>query len=177
MAFSVTEFSSRLRDGGLRNNLFAVTMTFPGGIENGPIAGQELTFMAKSASVPSSTLGITPVPYFGRVINVAGDREFTPFEMTVIMTEGYEIRDAFENWSNSINSHEGNLNSRTPAEYKVDFEVLHYGKNGEVVKTYKFVGGFPTTVGEVALAWDSNNQVAEFPLTMTYDYWTASTTS
>ena len=35
----------------------------------------------------------------------------------------------------------------------------------------KFVGIFPTELGAVELAWDSNDQIEEFTCTFAYDFW------
>lgn len=179
MAFSPSEFASQLTGGGSRMNLFEFRLTFPAAlVSNSNLASSKITFMAKAASLPASSVPSVAVPYFGRHIQVAGDRTFAPMNITVIMDEDYLVRDAFELWSNSIKGHESNLNTAgTPHNYKIDCEVLQYGKDGTVNKTYRLVGVFPTDISEVQLNWDNNNSIGEFTATLTMDYWTSNTTS
>ena len=179
MAFSPSEFASQLQYGGSRTNLFEFRLTFPSSmVDNANLASSKITFMAKSASLPASSLPSVAVPYFGRNINVAGDRTFAPMNISVIMDEDYLVRNAFESWSDSIKGHESNLNTAgSPNDYKIDCEVVQYGKDGSVNKVYKLVGVYPSEVGEVQLNWNNNNSVGEFPVTLVMDYWTSTTTS
>ena len=73
MAFNVAEFRSQMTGDGARPNLFSVSLTFPSNIANGGIAGQKVTFMAKSAQLPGSTVGTVPLYYFGRELKFAVD--------------------------------------------------------------------------------------------------------
>jgi hypothetical protein len=179
MAFSPSEFAAQLTGGGVRSNLFEFRLTFPNSlVANSNLASSKITFMAKAATLPASSVPSVAVPYFGRHINVAGDRTFAPMNITVIMDEDYLVRNAFEVWSNAVKGHESNLNTAgSPSHYKIDCEVIQYGKDGSVNKTYKLVGVYPTDIAEVQLNWDSNNSVAEFPVTLAMDYWTSNTTS
>ena len=66
MAFNVTEFRANMLGDGARPNLFQVNLTFPA-VANAAVAGQRLTFMAKAAQLPGSTVGTVPLYYFGIV--------------------------------------------------------------------------------------------------------------
>lgn len=74
MAFNVAEFRANLIGDGARPNLFQVTLTLPTFANNSVAAGQKLTFMAKSAQLPGSTVGTVPVYYYGRELKFAGNR-------------------------------------------------------------------------------------------------------
>lgn len=178
MAFSPQQFKAQLTMGGARANLFEFRIALPGIAQNSGAASEKITFMAKSASIPESSMPSIPVPYFGREIHVAGDRTFSPFNVTVINDEDYLVRNALESWSNAIKNHQANITQLLrPLDYKVDFEVIHYGKDSRVIKEYKFIGGYPTEIGAMQLDWGANNQITEFPVTFVYDYWMSDTTS
>ena len=66
MAFNVAEFRANMIGDGARPNLFSVSLTFPTIANNSTAAGQKVTFMAKTAQLPGSTVGTVPVYYFGR---------------------------------------------------------------------------------------------------------------
>lgn len=180
MAFNVAEFRSQMIGDGARPNLFSVTLTFPIGVTNGTDAGQKVTFMAKAAQLPGSTVGTVPVYYFGRELKFPGNRTFPDWTINIINDEDFTIRNAIENWLNKINSHAANTRDKASLGtngYSVDAEVTQYGKTGNVLKKYKFVGLFPQDVAPIDLDWGSNDSIEEFAVTFAYQWWEANTTS
>jgi len=74
MSFNVSTFASRgLPLGGARPSLFEVFMTLPGGVGE-PAAEAQFSFVCRAAQIPTSTVGVIEVPYFGRKIKIAGKR-------------------------------------------------------------------------------------------------------
>jgi hypothetical protein len=175
MAFNVNQFRSQLQSDGARPNLFEVSMPFPAFSLPGN-AQTKMTFMCKTAQLPGSTLGVVPVQYFGRELKFVGNRTFADWTVTIINDEDFSVRNAFERWMNGINSH--NLNVRnpiatTPLGYSVDGEVTQFGKAGNTIKKYKFVGLFPTDITPIDVDWGSNDTIEEFSVTLTYQFWQA----
>jgi hypothetical protein len=180
MAFNVTEFRANMVGDGARPNLFAVTLVFPSFVANGSKAGQKVTFMAKTTQLPGSTINPVPVYYFGREMKMAGNRTFADWSLTIINDEDFTIRNALESWMNAINSNAGNIRAgvaKRPTDYTVDAVVTQYGKGGDILKTYKFVGLFPVDLAAIDLDWGSNDSIEEFGATFAYQYWEAETTS
>jgi len=175
MAFNVNEFRSQMQGDGARPNLFEVSMPFPAFALPGN-AQTKMSFMCKTAQLPGSTVGSVPVQYFGRELKFAGNRTFADWTVSVINDEDFVIRNAFERWMNGINSHAGNLRSAAAATslgYTVDSEVRQYGKQGDVLKRYKFIGVFPTDLSPIDVDWGSNDSIEEFTVTLTYQWWEA----
>ena len=173
MAFNVNQFRSQLQGDGARPNLFEVSMPFPGFSLPGN-AQTKLTFMCKTAQLPGATLGVAPLQYFGRELKFVGNRQFADWTITIINDEDFVVRNAFERWMNGINSH--NLNVRnplagTPLGYSVDGDVKQYGKKGDTIKQYKFVGLFPNDITPIDVDWGSNDAIEEFSVTLTYQWW------
>jgi len=132
--------------------------------------------MVKAAQIPASTLGVIEIPYFGRQIKVAGNRTYAEWSPIIINDEDFAIRNAMEQWSNSINSAQGNLNTAggsAPSLYKSNAQVTQFGKDGSILRVYNFVGIYPTEVAAIDLAWDSE-AIQEFGVTFQYDYWEVS---
>ena len=128
----------------------------------------------RSAQLPGSTLGIVPVNYFGRELKFVGNRTFADWTINIINDEDFIIRNAFERWMNAINSHSLNVRSpaaQTPVNYTVDAGVTQYGKAGNELKKYKFIGVFPTDLAPIELDWGSNDAIEEFTVTLTYQWW------
>lgn len=172
MAFNVNDFSGALKGGGARSSLFQVQITNP---ING-VADSQVAFMVKAAQIPASTLGTVEVPYFGRQIKLAGNRTYAEWAPTIINDEDFGIRNALEQWSHSINSAQGNLNTAggtAPSLYKANAQVTQFGKDGSILRVYNFVGLYPSEVGAIDLAWD-NEGIQEYGVTFQYDYWEVS---
>jgi len=181
MAFNVNEFRSNLIGDGARPNLFSVTLTFPSFVNNGSAAGQKTTFMAKASQLPGSSIGSIPMYYFGREMKFAGNRTFADWSLQIINDEDFLIRNALEEWSNGINSHVSNIRaaggSTSPSAYTVDAVVTQYGKTGDILKTYNFIGMFPVDIAPIDLSWQDNDAIEEYGVTFSYQYWESNTTS
>ena len=98
----VDDFKSKLTGGGARANLFKATLNFPG------YAGGNVelaSFMCKAAQLPGSIIAPITIPFRGRQLQIAGDRTFEPWSVTIINDVQMETRDAFERWMNGINQH------------------------------------------------------------------------
>ena len=164
--------------------MFDITLTFPSfvpavglnatGSSATASSSQKLSFMAKAASIPPSSIDDIQVPYFGRMVKYAGDRTYPDWEITVLNDEDYALRRAFETWSDRIN--QAIFNTMTPAafpvSYKTDAQVTAYGKSGGIIAEYSFVGLWPKLVEPMALDWGSQNTIQDFGVTLAYDLWT-----
>jgi hypothetical protein len=180
MAFNVAEFRANMIGDGARPNLFQVSLTFPTIATNGVASSQKATFMAKTAQLPGSTINSFPLYYFGRELKFAGNRTFTDWTLQIINDEDFLIRNSLESWMNSINSHTTNVRNSAavnPSNYSVDAEVTQYGKAGQELKKYKFVGLFPVDVAPIDLDWSSNDSIEEYAATFAFQYWESDTTS
>ena len=173
---SITEFRSRLSGGGARANLFEVEIAFPEELGiNLTDVSDKVPFLVKAAEIPASNLGNIPVPYRGRVLPVAGDRTFDPWTVTIINDVGFEIRDAMEKWSNSINDLQTAQGTTNPEVYQRSALVKQLSREGsapgdpeKTLRTYKFEGIYPNTVSSIPLDFGATDQIEEFQVTFNY---------
>jgi hypothetical protein len=180
MAFNVAEFRANMIGDGARPNLFQVSLNFPTVATNGIASSQKASFMAKTAQLPGSTLGTVTTHYFGRELKFVGNRTFTDWTVNIINDEDFSIRNSMESWMNAINSHAGNVRNagaKSPAGYTVDAQVTQYGKTGDILKVYNFVGMFPVDMAPIDLSWDSNDSIEEYSVTFAYQWWETNTTT
>ncbi len=181
MAFNVQEFRSSLVDDGARACLFDVQLTFPTAVGTGGTAPgtfgsaqQQVTFRARSTTLPGDTISSIGLNYFGREIKIAGQHTFPDWSFTVYNDDDFVLRNAFERWMSGINSHVANL--RMPemltgdGGYQQDAYVTQYNKIGDVTKRYRMVGCFPTDVSAIDLDWASDT-IEEFTVTFAYQWW------
>ena len=170
----VDDFKSKLRGGGARPNLFKATINFPA-YAGGDV---ELTsFMCRAAQLPASTVEALAVPFRGRILNVAGDRTFEPWTVTILNDTGFEVRDSMERWMNGINGHAANTGITNPVDYQTDLIIDQLDRDESVIKRYNIRGAFPTSVGDIALTYDQGGEVETFDVSFTYQYWESNTTS
>lgn len=170
----VDDFKSKLTGGGARANLFKVTVNFPA-YAGGDV---ELTsFMVKAAALPASIIAPITVPFRGRQVQIAGDRTFEPWSITVINDVNMEVRNAFERWMNGINQNRSNTGLSNPSEYQADMIVEQLNKAGDVTKRYDFRGTFPTNISAIELSYDTENAIEEFTVELQVQYWESDTTS
>ena len=188
MAFNVADFRANgLRQGGARPTLFAVTLSFPTVINDvAPEVTSRVRFLCRAADLPADFIGKISVPYFGRKIQLAGDRDYDDWRMIIMNDEDFVVRDSLEAWHNAINAIVGNvmnpdvagINPQLANSYKVDGLVTQFSKVGPgdidgpgSIKTYKFTGMFPTEIDSIPLSWSDNDTVEEFSVTWAYDWW------
>ena len=62
------------------------------------------------------------------------------------------------------------------SDYAANVTIYQYGKTGSVIKEYDMIGMWPSAVSQIDTAWDTNDQIEEFQVTMQYQWWTARTT-
>lgn len=166
----ISEFKSQLLGGGARSSQFRVELAFPSWASNGALAGQQAQFLCKAASLPQSTVASIPTYYRGRVVHVAGEREFQPWTITVYNDTNFSIRSAFESWSDGIQSYTAIGGRTNPTEYETDLLVHQLDRNGAILKSYKFFDAFPTDIGAIALDFENTNQIETFEVTFQYNF-------
>ena len=171
MPFNIDTFRAQgLRYGGARPTQFEVFITTPQGLSRN--AERKMRFSVMAASLPSFIVEPVVVPYFGRQIKFSGDRVFQDWQVTVMNDEDFTVRNAFEAWSNVMNTL---VSNRLDPEfdstgYKSEAIVRQYGKSGDVVRGYQFSGIFPSQVDNIGLQWDAVNQIESFAVNFSYDY-------
>jgi len=164
----INDFKSKLIGGGARNNLFEVTCNFPA------YAGGDselASFLIKATQLPASTVTPITIPFRGRHLNIAGDRSFDPWGITIINDADMSIRNAFERWVGNINNNVDNTGLVDPATYMVDMAVSQLDKAGEVTKQYVIRGAWPSAVSAIDLSYDSENAIEEFTVELQMMYW------
>ena len=170
---SISDFKSALIGGGARPNLFEVELTtLPDGVEGW--SAESFRFMCKGASLPPQTIASIDVPFRGRIFKVAGDRTIDPWTVTIINDENFNLRNAFEEWTDLIAKLENNMGATDPEAYMVNAKVYQLGRGStpnaksnsgtanSVLKEYEFYNIWPSTVAAIDLSYDSTDTIEEF---------------
>ncbi len=174
---TISNFKARLEGGGARPNLFEVSIpAFPTPIKTiwGDDDQRDFGFLCKATSLPAQNVAAIDVPFRGRTFKVAGDRTIDNWSITVINDEDFNLRAAFEQWSELMAKLDNNMGATDPGEYMVDATVKQLGRgqtkksdtntgtNHAVLREYQFVQIFPITVGDIALSYDTGDTIEEF---------------
>jgi hypothetical protein len=170
----VDDFKAKLSGGGARANLYQATLGFPSFVNSNI---ELASFMVKAAQLPGSTITPIMVPFRGRQLQLAGDRTFEPWTVTIINDTGFDVRNSFEEWMNGINQHNSNSGLTSPSDYMSDMEIAQLDKSGATVKNYNIRGCFPTNLGPIEVSYDSENTIEEFTVEFQVTYWESDKTS
>jgi len=172
---NIADFKAQMLGGGARPNQFRVELTFPTYVTLGPVAGQRAQFLCKAAQLPASTIENIGVLYRGRPVNFAGERTFQPWTVTIYNDTTFGIRNALEQWSNGVQNYNSTNGRVNPTEYQVDLNVHQLDRNGAIIKSYKFVDAYPTTISAIALDYEQQNAIELFDVEFTYNFFTSAT--
>ncbi len=168
----ISDFKGALIGGGARPNLFEVELTtLPAGISWN---ASDFSYMCKAATLPASNIANIDIPFRGRIFKVAGDRTIDPWTVTIINDENFNLRNAFEEWTDLIAKLDNNIGATDPEAYMVNAKVYQLGRGStpnaksnsgtanSVLKEYEFYNIWPSTVAAIDLSYDSTDTIEEF---------------
>ena len=164
---TLDEFKANLIGGGARANQFRVTFNTPGAIATG-LDVRKASFLIKAAALPGQTIGEIAVPFRGRNLYIAGDREFETWETTVINDTDFNIRNAMERWLNAINDTVTNTGLSNVADYTADLTVEQLDRDDTVLKSYILRNCMPQGTGAIELSYETANAIEEFTVCLLY---------
>lgn len=170
---TISAFKAQMQGGGARPNQFRVELTFPAFVGSiASAAGNAAQFLCRSSTLPASTVEDIATAYRGRPVHFAGERTFAPWSVTIINDTNFLLRNVLEKWSNGFLNYTATNGIMRPSDYQVDMSVYQLDRNDRIIKTYRFFDAYPTNIGEIQLAFDTNNQIEEFTCEFTYNYFT-----
>jgi hypothetical protein len=187
MAFNATAFRNALKYGGARPNAFDIEVVFGSSKVSslataaGLKSSVDITMMANGSQMPGSIIGTVPLPYFGRVVNVSGDRVYEDWQCAIYSDEDFKLRNFFERWNNMMSFHNYSTNREHAIpgvnDYVCSVKISHYTKTGLVDKIVELKNAFPYMVSPIELNWQANDQVMMFEVMWKYDYFLTSWTN
>ena len=183
MTTKLNNFLSKIGE-GVKPNMFVVDVSWPTDLDNKPEGDNRelVNLLCKSTALPASNIGVIEVPFRGRTVKIAGDRTFDTWSATFFNDKDFKIRTYFEKWLEQINTHESNnaplfVPTNSTAGYMATVKVKQMRKDdresGSILRQYDLLHAFPTSVSQIDLAYDSNDQIEEFSVEFQYSYWTS----
>ena len=160
-------------NGGTRANRFLVTPQWPSGIS---VNNNDSTFKIISASLPLVQINSISIPYRGRMFNVAGDRQYSPWTVGVYddnNTQG--LWRAFQLWKERMDGHFTHKVQTTTRDFSYRqyqktwmIQQLDVNNTTTFKRTIRLFKCWPSVVGEINLNLGESNFVA-FNVTLTFD--------
>ena len=161
MGIKIEDFKSALTN-GFRPNLYQMEIL---GMP------EKFVFLCKATQLPGKNIGIVEAPYLGMKAKMAGDVTFEDLTVTILMDNDFSIRNALETWMETIKANEAALGLES-ALYKRVGNVVALDNNGNEIAQYSFIGIWPSSIAPVDLSYETNDTLAEYVTTFTYNYWT-----
>lgn len=128
--------------------------------------------LAKAASLPGHTIGQAEVYSQGRKVPLAGDTTYDTWDCTFYNDVDMTINKLVHKWMKSIDDFSGNTSEQAKlGDYKGTVEIVQLDRQGNEKATYTLENAWPTTVSEVSLGADSNDQVSEVTVTFAYSHY------
>jgi len=158
---TISNFIGGFQDGGARPNLFAVTISEIGTAEN-------FEFHCKAASLPSSIIGVIPINYRGRILQIPGDRTFEDWQITVINDENMMLKKKFINWQKNWNDHTSNKPVGSVMKNWATATVSQLKRDGGNAATFTLEHVWCDNVSATDVSWDTPDTISEFTVIMKY---------
>jgi hypothetical protein len=169
MTNSIIDFKNNF-NGGTRANRFIVYPSWPVGISV-PITDAQ--FKIVSASLPMATVNSISIPYRGRLINFAGDRQYSPW-VVGIYDDGnsQNIWTALQRWKEALDGHWTHRVANNDFTYRTlqttwRIDQLDVNAN-QVLRRIYLYKCWPSVIGEIGLNMGENDFVS-FSATLTFD--------
>jgi hypothetical protein len=171
---NINDFRARMTGGGARANQFTVILNTPAIGAAGIESSEATSFLVKAASLPGQTITEVPVNFRGRILYLAGDREFETWTTTIINDTDFRIRNGLESWMSGINDLETSVGAANVSQYTADLRVQQLDRDNVVLKQYILTNCWPTVIAPIELSYDTVSEVETFDVTWRYTSFSAS---
>ena len=173
MSSNIDTFKANLAGGGARANQFRVIFNRPPTLAGG-LSILRSSFLIRTAQLPGSSVGEVVVPFRGRNLYLAGDREYETWTTTVLNDTDFMIRNAMEDWNNGMNDYQLGTGLTDVADYTADLIVEQLDRDDTVIKSYILRNCFPQAITAIDLSFDTTTEVETFDITWRYTHFSPS---
>jgi hypothetical protein len=169
MSANIDAFKANLKGGGARANQFQITFNPPTGIATG-LDSRTASFLTRTGQLPGSSVSEVVVPFRGRNLYLAGDREYETWTTTVLNDTDFMVRNAMEAWNNGMNNFADGSGLQNVADYTSTLIVRQLDRNDAIIKTYNLINCFPQAIGAIDLSFDTTTEIETFDITWRYTH-------
>lgn len=159
--------------GGTRANRFEVIST-SGWPTDVSVDSTNTKFKVFAASMPQAEVGTITVPYRGRVLYFAGDRNYGSWIVSVYDDSGTNnLWKAFNKWKELLDSHVTHTVANANYSYsnlQKNWRLNQLGLNGDVLRTINLINCWPEQISNIDLDM-SKADFAVFSVSLKFDYY------
>jgi hypothetical protein len=164
---SITNFKQGF-NGGTRSNRFVVSIVdgWPGYAP----ATNDTTFKIIATQFPIAQINTITIPYRGRPVNYAGDRQYSPWPITVYDDSNTQnLWRSFNRWKELLDGHKTHKSSDyTYRSLQKTWEIRQYDLNGNTIRHIQLQKCWPSVVSQIDLNMSSTDLVS-FTVQMVFD--------
>lgn len=166
---NISEFLNGF-NGGLRVNRFEVTSS---------CARVSQPYHIRSATIPGGQMSTIGLNWFGKTIEIPGERVYAPWAITVLDDNGsQEVHADFESWQHYIANKDLNTfvnvngaRSEGPAFKGCNFTVKQYlTHDDKAEKEFILYNVWPVQVGPIELDMSKDNVLSQFNVILMYTH-------
>lgn len=140
------------------------------GVPLAVVNNQKLSFHCQATTVPSMTTGVIEQSYQGRKVKLKGDRTYEEWTFTIIIDNTWELYNQLFNWNKIDNTATGApAQTLAYSDTIADARILALNENNEVTNTWELKGCWPSSIGNVEYAWDSNDTIQTCAITLQFN--------
>lgn len=164
---SITNFKQGF-GGGTRANRFEVSMV--DGWPGMPPDINDTKFKIVSSQFPTSQINSIVIPYRGRPVNYAGDRQYSPWTVTVYDDSNTNsLWRAFNRWKELLDGHKTHTTQDyTYRSLQKTWEIYQYDVNGTTIRHIQLQNCWPSFISQIDLNMGSTDLVS-FTVQMVFD--------
>lgn len=163
MSFNLSKFMGETKDFS-RGYTFYIMMNPPVGLGASP-----LMYYVRASNLPASTIEQATTSWQGNAYKLGTTQSFEDWTCTFNVDINDDVHKTMTAWTHLV--HNANSNQHgAPSDYMIDVVLQHLDhQSGAIINEYTLHGSWPTSVGQMALAYDAKD-LAQFDVTLAYQY-------
>jgi hypothetical protein len=128
------------------------------------------SYLVKTTILPGISFDEKVIEWSGVPYRFPGNSTYNDWTVTLNVDEGGDVLKLFNTWCRKIQNPETGVRGSTYMYFADQFvHMLDY--SGNIMSTYRFIGSWPKSIGDVTLDY-SSNEVATVDITFSYQYYT-----
>jgi hypothetical protein len=153
--------------GGTRVNRYLVSTS-----GCGLLAAADTKFHIRAATIPSATVTPIGINWFGRTINIPGERTYEPWTITVLDDVGDKsLYNKFKSWHASVCNYDETIKIDTSKISGCQWTIDHLNNADENSnKTFTLKTCWPVTIGPLVLDMAQDNVLASFEVRILFTH-------
>lgn len=130
----------------------------------------DIQLNCSSAQMPGVSLGTAELRTKGPIRKMPNDVIYADMNLTFYNTSKYKERKYFEKWIGSVTDND-TKSFAYYEDYVSNIVIAQFDNAGIVVHSVRLNEAYPTSLGEISLGYDNNDQVETFSVTISYRNW------